>query len=90
MSEQQSVGRLALRHEGDLWVAYWALPDTMEGAILIGSINFSAIADNDEIRERFVDLMQYTLSMAITDITGGVSGWSEPTAAPEHERAGHS
>ena len=30
------IGRLAMRHEGNFWNAYFALPDTMEGAIPLG------------------------------------------------------
>ncbi len=28
------IGRLAMRHEGNFWNAYYAMPDTMDGAIL--------------------------------------------------------
>ncbi len=27
------TGRLAMRHEGSLWVAYYALPEKMDGAL---------------------------------------------------------
>ena len=32
------IGRLAMRVEGELWSAYYAMPNTMEGAVFLGSI----------------------------------------------------
>ena len=41
--EKQQVGRLAMRVEGDFWRAYYAMPGTMEGALLLGSIAMGAV-----------------------------------------------
>jgi hypothetical protein len=35
---QKQVGRLAMRHEGMWWVAYYAMPSTMEGAVELARI----------------------------------------------------
>jgi hypothetical protein len=32
LNELQKIGRLALRVEGTMWCAYYAMPDTMDGA----------------------------------------------------------
>lgn len=89
MSEYEQIGRLALRHEGMYWNAYWAPPVGMEGAILVGSIRFSAIAGNDVVKDRFMRLMRDALHMLIAEATGQSPAWSGPAAAPEHERAGN-
>ena len=39
------IGRVAFRVEGENWNAYWALPDTMKGALFIASTKF-AIVEN--------------------------------------------
>lgn len=42
MSEQQ-IGRLALRREGKWWAAYYAMPDTMNGALPLGRIRMGIL-----------------------------------------------
>ncbi len=37
------AGRLAMRVEGNNWVAYYAMPYTMEGAVWLGSIAMGAV-----------------------------------------------
>ena len=83
--------RLALRHEGDFWNAYAALPDTMDGAVLLGSIVIGAVSgDEGQARKRaFMDLMVKTMAIGIEAATGHIPAWGMPEAAPEHERAGH-
>lgn len=80
MSKQ--VGRLAMRVEGDNWVAYYAMPDTMDGAIWLGSVKMGIVRDPDRKRA-FMDLMK----SAVGDFLGGVEVWTE-TRAPEAERSG--
>ena len=40
------IGRLAMRVEGKLWVAYYALPNTMKGAIFLGSVQMRFVQDD--------------------------------------------
>jgi len=80
------MGRLAFRIEGDNWVAYFAKPDTMEGAIFLGSIKLVFVEDQGRKRI-FMDLMKSAFTDAIGTIGGEVSSWDE-RAAPEHERSG--
>jgi len=78
--------RLAMRQEGDKWNAYVAKPDTMEGAIWIGSIALRFIEDDPKREKAFLALMRDAVGDIIRDITGHKPTWSETRAAPEHER----
>lgn len=84
----QQVGRLAMRHEGDNWVAYYALPDSMAETVLLGSIRMGAIVNNPERKQAFMDMMRDIVSDIIEDKTGVRPTWGGPIKAPEHERAG--
>jgi hypothetical protein len=86
---KQQVGRLALRVEGDWWVAYYALPDSMEGAIDLGRIQMALVQDRGR-KQLFMDLMKSALGEFLRDATGGDPTWPEVRPAPEHERAGRS
>lgn len=84
------IGRLAMRHEGTNWNAYYAMPSTMEGAILLGSIAMRFVVGNPERHKAFMDLMREAVSDVIFDETGQRPTWPEGVQrAPEHERAGH-
>jgi hypothetical protein len=78
-----NAGRIAFRIEGDRWVAYWALPDTMEGALWLASIKTALV--KDEISKRaFMELIKAGLAELLP---GTVENWNEQRA-PEHERSG--
>lgn len=81
------VGRLAFRVEGDRWNAYYALPDTMDDAILLGHILLHLV-DNPEVKSAFMDTMRAVMTALLKDITGTAPTWNDPERAPEHERAG--
>lgn len=85
----EKVGRLSLREEGTLWVAYYALPDTMDGAIFLASISMRFIAGNPERRTEFIDMMRECLSDLMFEKLGQRPTWPEGVQpAPEHERGG--
>ena len=90
----KKIGRLALREEGENWSAYYALPDTMEGALFLGSIRMGAVAGvsvgNKARKQAFMDLMRDLVDDIIEEKTGIRPSWGEPERAPESERAGHS
>ena len=84
----KQVGRLAMRVEGDNWVAYYALPDTMDGALWLGSIKMS-IAQEPRRKEAFMDLMRDAVAAFLHEGTGAEVAWPDgPKPAPEHERSG--
>lgn len=86
----RQAGRLALRHEGKMWNAYFALPNTMDGAVFLGSIAMAAVVDNVNRKQDFMRLMQSFVADLLTDKTGVRPTWWEPRDAPESEKAGHS
>ena len=88
MTAMQQIGRLALRHEGENWNAYYALPGSMEEPIFLGSIRMGAITGNQERKQAFMDMMREVVSDIIEAETGARPTWGGPTTAPEHERAG--
>jgi hypothetical protein len=83
----KEIGRLALREEGNRWVAYYALAGTMEGAITLASI---AIADVErpERKQAFMDLMRDVVADILEGKLGTRPVWGGPIRAPERERAG--
>lgn len=88
MTDTAQVGRLALRVEGDNWNAYYALPDTMQDPIFLGSIRMGAVTRDPARKQAFMDLMRDVVSDLIEDATGIRPTWGGPQTAPEHERAG--
>lgn len=86
----QKVGRLAMRHEGMFWNAYYAMPDTMDDATLLGSIAMKFV-QHDEVRKKaFMDMMMDAVSDIIEEETGVRPTWPEGAhPAPEKERSGH-
>ncbi len=90
MKANQPIGRLALRHEGSFWQAYYAMPDTMEGAITLGNIRMAIIVGHPERKEIFMDLMREAVADIIEERTGTRPSWTSPHNAPEHEKGGHS
>ena len=82
--------RLALRHQGEWWKAYLAVPGTMEGAKLIGSIIIGAVTSNSERKQAFMDLMKAVMSDGVENMTGVRPDHFDEQSAPESERSGHS
>lgn len=77
-----------MRVEGDLWVARYALPNTMDGAVFLGSIAMAFVQDHER-KVRFMSLMRDAVSDILEHSTGTRPIWPEPDGhpAPEHERA---
>lgn len=84
--DKQPIGRLALRVEGDFWVAYWARAETMEGAVALGSLSFT-LAQIPERKKAFMQLMQDAFGDMVEEAFGSRPVWSRPTSAPDHERS---
>lgn len=89
MSNKEQIGRLAMRHEGAMWNAYYALTSSMDGAVFIGSIAMAAVVDNAGRTQAFMDMMRDIVADIIEEKTGVRPTWGGPEGAPEHERAGH-
>ena len=80
--------RLAMRVEGDWWVAYMAQKDSMDGATRLGSILMGIVEHNQERKQAFMALMQSAMTDGIKDVFGQTPDWNAPQSAPESERAG--
>jgi hypothetical protein len=88
--KMKKMGRVALRHEGANWNAYYALPDTMNGAIPLGSIKMAFVRDNEERKAAFLNLMRECIADMLEQETGHRPTFPDgPQPAPEIERAGH-
>jgi hypothetical protein len=89
MTEQpkQQAGRLAMRAEGDWWVAYYALPATMTGAVEIGRIAMAAV-QRKKSKDAFLDICKTFVVDVIRDRTGAKAELWTTRPAPEHERSG--
>ena len=83
------IGRLAMREEGENWNAYYALPDTMDEPIFLGSIRMAAVVNNEARKNAFMEMMRGIVSDIIEDMTGVRPIWGGPKPAPQHEMAGH-
>ncbi len=82
------IGRLAMRVEGDNWIAYYAIhTDSMKDAILLGSISMNAIETNPKRKDEFMGLMREVVGDIIESVTGVRPGWGGPAPAPGHERS---
>ena len=85
---KQEVGRLALRHEGEWWNAYWTKhQDSMIEAVLLGSIRVTLA--HSAAKDAFIEAMKLAFNNLVEDLTGQTPEWGAPHAAPESERSGH-
>ena len=84
-TKTEKVGRLAYRVEGENWNAYYALPDTMVGALYLGSIKMK-IVENKARKKAFMDLMWEGFCDIVEERFGHRPIRGEEQKAPEHER----
>jgi hypothetical protein len=88
MTEKTLTMRLALRVEGDWWVAYIAERATMTGALEIGRIAMGIVAKHPALKASFMALMQASVTTALEDVLGVKPSSFTVEVAPEHERSG--
>lgn len=88
MGKLAQVGRIALRIEGSNWNAYWALPDTMDGATFIASTRLSVVYGKPERKAQFVAFVRAAISDLFQEHWGKRPEWPDPEGrpAPAHER----
>ena len=73
--------RVAFRHEGMWWRAYFAKGDTMEGAMLLGEMLAGPAERDPVIKEAFMDLMRAIVARGLVDIGVDVERWCPPMRA---------
>lgn len=88
MSNRTPVGRLALRAEGDQWNAYYALGDTLDGALLLASIHLALVQQHPQRKMQFMTLMRGVVADILDEAIGQRPSWKHPKTAPENERSG--
>lgn len=78
-----------MRVEGTLWCAYFALPNTMDGALFLGSIRLAFVEDKKR-RHLFMELMKNAVGDLLEQKMGERPNWpNAEQPAPEHERGGN-
>jgi hypothetical protein len=88
-TELRKIGRLAMREEGTLWCAYYAMPDTMDKAIFLGSIRVMLVKGHPERGTAFMDMMRDAVAELLKEQLGVMPEWPDGVQlAPEHERGG--
>jgi hypothetical protein len=88
MKGLEKIGRLAFRVEGDTWRAYYALIETMDGAIPLGSVAMRFVQERAR-RDQFIAFMREAVADLIEESTGRRPEWPDPPqTAPENERSG--
>jgi hypothetical protein len=80
--------RIAMRTEGDWWVAYFAPIDTMDDALELSRVRRSLVERHREIRQAFIDFNTKLMGIAVEATGAKVDHW-DTQRAPEHERSGH-
>lgn len=90
MMMDKSRFRIAMRVEGDWWVAYFAEPGSMDGAIEVARFPMR-VAGHLAVRDAILVLVQDLMKSLLSGVLGlgGVEDF-EISSAPEHERAGRS
>lgn len=83
------MGRLAMRREGDWWVAYFAKLGTMDGAIELGRLRILLAESDSKIKSATLEYYKTVVSRLMANSTGAKLEWpTPPQAAPESERSG--
>jgi hypothetical protein len=83
--EMKKIGRIAMRVEGTNWNAYYALEETLDGAVFLGSLPMR-FAEKPVRKEAFLSLMRECLGDLMEELIGTRPEWKKPQPAPEHER----
>lgn len=81
--------RLAVRQEGRFLHAYFAKWQTMDDAVLLGSLVKQIADDDPELFQMWCDLMRAAVASQLEHQGHGNVEFTGPVAAPEHEKAGN-
>lgn len=80
---KNQVGRIAFRVEDDWWVAYYALPDSMDKALRLATIQMAMVTDSPTRRQAFMDLVRDYIKEIVPAFE-----IADTQTAPQHERSG--
>lgn len=88
MNDLVQVGRIAMRQEGDWWVAYWAGLGSMKDAVELARVGMGYVQEPKR-RDQFIQFARDIFADAVEEKTGMRPQFPDkPQPAPEHERAG--
>jgi hypothetical protein len=80
------IGRLAVREIRDEVRFFYAMPDTMKGALLLGTVKASILRREPLRFEVLLALFRGAVADFIEDASGQRPTLNEPEIAPAHER----
>lgn len=86
MSDPRQIGRLAIREIRDEVRFYYAMPDTMKGAILLGTVKANIMRRDRRRFDALLSLYRAAVADFLEDATGHRPTFNDPQRAPEHER----
>jgi hypothetical protein len=86
VTETVIAGRLAFRIDDTWWVASWAKPDTMDGAIELARIRMTLVRDNERLRTVFVDLIRAGADHMLNEAGLAPESWHRHQD-PDHGRS---
>jgi hypothetical protein len=82
----KEIGRLAMREEGNVWIAYWAMPGTIRGAVKLGEIAMDIVQDESR-KQAFMDIFKSYIADSLERNLGTRPSLFETQPAPESERS---
>lgn len=80
------AGRLAVREIRDEVRFFYALPDTMKDALLLGTVKTALLQRDETLFDKLVVIYTNAVALFLEDAVGVRPDFTEPMAAPEHER----
>ncbi|MEO1637766.1 MAG: hypothetical protein AAFU41_00795 [Pseudomonadota bacterium] len=86
MDDKTQIGRVAMRvsEDGEWWHGYYAMPGTMEGALLLGSIRMQFVQDEAR-KQAFMSLMQEAIGDILEAEIGERPSHYNVAPGPAHE-----
>lgn len=87
-ADAPQVGKIAMRQEGQWWVAYLDLQHENRPKVELARIHMDAMRINPDRREQFLTLARDLVADLIERATGIRPIFGAPTPGPEAERAG--
>lgn len=88
MSTERAPFRIAFREEGEFVNAYYALPGTMDGALLIASVKVGALRQTPGAFEDYQALVRKIVAQLCREAGVPITDEWTTGPAPTHERTG--
>jgi hypothetical protein len=76
------AARIAFREEGEFWNVYLTRSNTMEGAMLLGSIRMSLVINHPKTKNEFMNMIQSVVQATFKGSTGLDASFKEELRKP--------